>query len=365
MLAGLYPCSKISEIIFTQTFNFYLKAIQQFCRWVVCDGRASESSVEDLKCKTVRKVIDEVHPRRVLEIDELRQLLEVAKAGPKRFGMTGYERYLLYRLTAETGLRAKELRSLKVCSFEFDNLIVRVSAVYTKNKREAVQPLRPDTAEELKAFFSGRMPNVKAFGGTYKRLTDKTSKMLIADPADAGIPYVVDGLYFDFHALRHQTGTLLAASGVHRKIAQEIMRHADINLTLSRYTHTLTGQEAKAVAGLPNLGAPQHKKNAATGTDGGASDSVQSDSQKLTPQWTPTACFDSNRAAANVTSPLIKAERIENHKPLKAGRLDNKSEALSPSVTDKKLTRLEGLEPPTFGSVDRRSIQLSYRRFKV
>jgi hypothetical protein len=29
--------------------------------------------------------------------------------------------------------------------------------------------------------------------------------MLQADLADTGIPYVVDGLYFDFHLLRHQT----------------------------------------------------------------------------------------------------------------------------------------------------------------
>jgi len=354
------------EPISAQTFNFYLKAMQQFCRWLVRDGRASESPVEHLKCKTVRKGTDEVHPRRVLEIDELRRLLEVTKAGPKRFGMSGYERYLLYRLTAETGLRAEELRSLKVCSFDFDNLTVHVSGVYTKNRREAVQPVRPDTAKELKAFFSDKMPNVKAFGGTYKKLTDKTSKVLKADLADAGIPYVVDGFYFDFHALRHQTGTLLAASGVHPKVAQTIMRHADINLTLSRYTHTLTGQEAEAVAGLPDLGAPQHRKNAATGTDGRARDSVQSDSQELTPQWTPeltlTAYPVCNQSAADVNSQSPKPTKADSHKSLQTGELGNESEGVSSSVTDKEKIRLEGFEPPAFGSVDRRSIQLSYRR---
>ena len=249
------------------TFNCYLKAAKQFCKWMVQDRRASESPIEYLKCETVRKVVDEEHPRRALEIDELRRLLEVTKAGGKRFGMTGYERYLLYRLSAETGLRAKELRSLKVCSFDFDNLIVRVSGANTKNKREAVQPLRLDTAEELKRFFSDKMPNLRAFGGTCKKLTNRTAEMLKADLADADISYVVNGLYFDFHALRHQTGMLLVASGVHPKVAQSIMRHGDINLTLSRYSHTLTGQEAKAVEAMPDLSLPSSEKQIATGTD--------------------------------------------------------------------------------------------------
>ena len=90
-----------------------------------------------MKGEVVRKIEDEEHPRRALEIDELRRLLEVTKNGPTRFGMTGYERYLLYRLAAETGLRANELRSLKVCSFDFDKLTVSAAGAYTKNKREA------------------------------------------------------------------------------------------------------------------------------------------------------------------------------------------------------------------------------------
>lgn len=47
------------------------------------------------------------------------------------------------------------------------------------------------------------------------------------------------------------------------------MRHSDINLTMSRYTHTLRGQESEAVAALPDLSLPSKKKEkaAATGTD--------------------------------------------------------------------------------------------------
>ncbi len=73
-----------------------------------------------------------------------------------------------------------------------------------------------------------------------------------------------------FHSLRHTTGTLLAAAGVHPKTAQTLMRHSDINLTMSRYTHTLTGQESRAVESLPDLSTPsrQSQRAVATGTDG-------------------------------------------------------------------------------------------------
>ena len=53
--------------------------------------------------------------------------------------------------------------------------------------------------------------------------------------------------------MRHTAGSLLAASGVHPKVAQSLMRHSDINLTMSRYSHVLVGQEKDAVASLPDL----------------------------------------------------------------------------------------------------------------
>ena len=47
------------------------------------------------------------------------------------------------------------------------------------------------------------------------------------------------------------------------------MRHSDINLTMSRYTHVFRGQDSDAVAALPSLDAAPVKQFAkATGTDG-------------------------------------------------------------------------------------------------
>ncbi|HSV26336.1 MAG TPA: tyrosine-type recombinase/integrase, partial [Sedimentisphaerales bacterium] len=68
------------------------------------------------------------------------------------------------------------------------------------------------------------------------------------------------------HSFRHTFGTMLAASGVHPKTAQDLMRHSDINLTMSRYTHTLRGQAAAAVASLPNFSIVEVAEADKTGT---------------------------------------------------------------------------------------------------
>jgi integrase len=262
------------------TSNAYLQAVKQFCRWMVQDGRASESPLTHLKRMNAK--VDRRHERRALEPDEMRSLLATTIKGPKRFGMEGYERALLYKVAAETGLRANELRSLKVSSFDFETNTVNVRCSYTKNKNKAEISLRPDTTAELKNFFAGRLPDVRAFGGTHKRLTARTAMMLKADLVAAKIPYVDDyGLYADFHALRHTTGSLLAASGVHPKVAQSIMRHGDINLTMSLYTHTLRGQESEAVKSLPDLSLSGNESLKATGTDGKALDSDSGAYKKL------------------------------------------------------------------------------------
>ena len=113
---------------------------------MVRDRRVSESPIEHLEC--MNEKIDRRHDRRPLELDQIRRLLETTKERPERFGVTGYERAMLYRLAIETGLRANELRSLKKSSFDFDNLIVAVETGCTKNRKVAALPLRKDTAAE-------------------------------------------------------------------------------------------------------------------------------------------------------------------------------------------------------------------------
>jgi integrase len=79
--------------------------------------------------------------------------------------------------------------------------------------------------------------------------------MLRNDLAAAGVPYQDDsGHYFDFHAMRGQFISLLAASGVHPKVAQTLAQHSTITLTMDYYTHLDALDVAGALdrlAGLP------------------------------------------------------------------------------------------------------------------
>jgi integrase len=44
-----------------------------------------------------------------------------------------------------------------------------------------------------------------------------------------------------FHDLRHTCATLLFSQGVHPKYVQELLGHANTNITLGRYSHVMPG----------------------------------------------------------------------------------------------------------------------------
>ena len=183
-------------------------------------------------------------------------------------GLSGLARQMLYATAMTTGFRAKELRSLVPTSFDVESPrpLVTVKAGYSKNRHESTQPLPGDIAEALRGYLAGKPSNQPVWPGDW--FVD-AAEMLRYDLEAAGIPYRdAEGQVFDFHGLRGAYCTLLAQSGVHPKLAQELARHSDIRMTMNLYTHTRLHDLAGAVDGLPALlNAAPLQQLKATGTD--------------------------------------------------------------------------------------------------
>ncbi len=269
-VAALRTDTEDKRGISAQTFNFYLQAIKQFCRWMVKDRRATDSPVAHLDALNV--ATDRRHDRRALTPDELQRLLNTARHGPDRCRMPGPDRSRLYQLAVETGLRAGELRSLAWGSFNLKSQspTVTVNAAYSKRRRDDTLPLKGSTAAMLARWRDSLGP-MGSETLIFAAMPQKHAvvKMLRGDLADAGIEYRdAAGTVADFHCLRHTFITNLARSGVHPRVAQQLARHSTITLTMDRYTHTVVGELSEALDGLPDLSSdgPVPDRKRATGT---------------------------------------------------------------------------------------------------
>src|SRR5262249_25810188 len=140
-------------------------------------------------------------------------------------------------------------------SFKSQPATVTVEAAYSKRRRKDVQPLRADVAKLLEAYVAGKPRKELLWPGSWSK---RAAEMLRGDLAAAGVPYQdEDGRYFDFHAMRGQFISLLAASGVHPKVAQALARHSTITLTMDYYTHLDVFDVTGALEKLPPLTSPK------------------------------------------------------------------------------------------------------------
>jgi len=240
------------------------------------------------------------------------------------------------------------MRSLRVSSFDFDEKTVTVKAAYSKNRQDATIPLKNETAGLLKNAFANKTPKTAAFTmptGNY------LAKILKEDLGEAGIEYQDNsGRFVDFHALRHTAGSLLAASGVHPKVAQSIMRHSDINLTMSRYSHVFSGQESEAVAKLPDFSMVGQQQAKATGTDGETVHATKNTYRKTYSNLTEKAYSGCQQSANTGTIQSSKVTGLPTHdercNSSKMAMLGAKKEPVSSLDTDPLQAEEEGFEPP-------------------
>jgi integrase len=259
--------------------NDYLMAIKVFANWLVKHDRMKATPFKHLEKLNVEEDLNRKHVRRPASDHDFEMLLKATLHNDTLRGLSGTDRAVLYLCAVSTGLRASELSKLKIDSFDLDADVPNVSlpAAYSKRRKKEKLPLRSDLVELLRGYFDELLARRNSDSiriGDKKYLwpgawPEKASVMLRSDLEAAGIVYQDDeGRFFDFHSLRHTFGTNLAKAGVSPKLAQELMRHSDINLTMNIYTHVDMPDLAAAVERLPNFpSSSSPKQQRATGTD--------------------------------------------------------------------------------------------------
>ena len=180
------------------------RGVETVCRW---DRRFKEQlnyRSKDVVRHTLRLNVPYIrHDRRALTDEEFLKLVEAARKSDKSVeGMTGPERCFLYTMARMTGLRRSELASLTAASFVLgtDSFAI-VEAGYSKHRQRDVLPLHPDLVPLVREWIIQLHNGDPLF---YLLEQRKTAKMMQVDLEVAGIPYQdANGLYADFHALRH------------------------------------------------------------------------------------------------------------------------------------------------------------------
>ena len=100
-----------------RTFNHYIQTLDGFCRWLVATNRMSRNPLTGVE--RLNAEVDVRHRRRSLSSDEMAKLIDAAKKSNKRVqSFSGELAAKLYLFSYLTGLRRKELASLKASSFD-------------------------------------------------------------------------------------------------------------------------------------------------------------------------------------------------------------------------------------------------------
>lgn len=146
-----------------------------------------------------------------------------------------------------TGLRISEVLALEKSDFDFDNSMIYI------NKKLNYQGLTKEEfyiTHELKSKSSNAyiplIDNLKIvllkwfeINPYNKVVCDEQGYYLNPNVLSTDVKRLAKkrNIYFHFHMLRHTFATILVTSNVDIKTAQELMRHASFNTTLTLYTH--------------------------------------------------------------------------------------------------------------------------------
>ncbi len=232
------------------TLNGYIRSAKGFAKWYA-DQLKIDSPLKGVKL--FNEQVDLRRSRRILNDDELLQLLTATEAAPRRFNckIKPRDRSALYRVAAYTGLRASELASLTPDHFQLDQVppVVTVEAKDAKGRREEPIPLPPHLVEFLRTFLASRKPKERIWPGEWARYHSQAI-WLKRDCKRAKL-----GTGITFHGLKRRYVTRLVRSGVEIDLVRRLARHKQLSTTMNYYVGSDLPELAAAVNKLPAPGA--------------------------------------------------------------------------------------------------------------
>jgi site-specific recombinase XerD len=139
----------------------HARAIKSFSRWLWRDGRVRDDALVYMRLPEV----NDKFTRRALDPEEAVALIANTPSERSRAGLIGVDRAILYATALGTGYRLGELCSLTPESFHLgdDPPTIFCEGEFTKNGKEAIQPIRSELAEMLQPWLAGKAPGKPVF----------------------------------------------------------------------------------------------------------------------------------------------------------------------------------------------------------
>lgn len=186
------------------TARVYITAVIRFLKWLEID-------IKPTMPRTKRKEI------RALSEEEIEKIKASVKKGKDK---------LLIQLLLDTGLRAKELLSIRKSDISIEKRYIIVRN--TKNGEERIVFFTEETAKLLKKYIKKIGDNERIFNMTYEALYRKLKRL--------GKKIGID---LRPHILRHTFATIAIKKGMPVPVVQKLLGHKDIRTT-QIYTHLIT-----------------------------------------------------------------------------------------------------------------------------
>jgi integrase len=257
------------EIRTAQTRKHYERAIKSFSRWLAATERLERDLLARLEVTCV-DAADVVHDRGAFRVEEIEAIAAAGRGGPAYRGLAGPQRAMLYPFAACTGFRAKECAAVRKRDLAPDLAFVRISGLFTKNDREAVQPIPSFLRPALAGYVAQLSDEDFLWPGGWEQddqgrwveagwiAGKEAGEFLRRDAAKVGIVIgrkgreANGGRVLDFHSFRHSYVSALDRAGISEGLARKLAR-ASCRAILERYTHREFEELAAAIEGIPAI----------------------------------------------------------------------------------------------------------------